>query len=127
MPILKKIDDKIKFINDNKDNYDVRTLCKILNIHHSVYYYHCNNIKNSYHKANQQLDCKIKEIYEKSKGRYGSPKITEVLKNQGVKASQKRVARRMKELWLRSIVIKKFNHSNNNTRNNTRDGVSIDI
>ena len=38
-----EIDDKIKFINDNKDEYDIETLCKCLKIHRSVYYYHCNH------------------------------------------------------------------------------------
>ena len=54
-------------------------LCKCLNIHHSVYYYHCNHTENSYHIANRELDIKIKKIYDESKGRYGSPKITKVL------------------------------------------------
>ena len=49
--------------------------------------------------------------FEKSKKRYGSPKITKVLNSQGIKVSQKRVARGMKELGLRSIIVKKFNHS----------------
>ncbi len=31
-------------------------LCECLNIHHSVYYYHCNHKENSYHKSNQELD-----------------------------------------------------------------------
>ena len=93
----------VKFINETKDNYEVITLWKILKIHHSVYYYHCNNLENSYHKANQELDLKIKEIYETYKGRQGSPKITEVLKSQGIKVSQKQVVRRMKALGLRII------------------------
>jgi len=50
-----------------------------LNIHHSVYYYHCNHITNSYTVANQQLDEQIKSIFYESKKRYGSPKITKVL------------------------------------------------
>ena len=54
----------------------------------------------------------IKE-YEKSKKRYGSPKITKILNKQGIKVSQKRVARRMKALKLRSITVKKFNHNGN--------------
>ena len=49
--------------NNNKADYDVRTLCKCLNIHHSVYYYHCNHKENSYEIANQKLDEKIKEEY----------------------------------------------------------------
>ena len=88
-------------------------MCKCLDIHHSVYYYHCNHKENSYEKANKKLDIEIKKIYNDSKGRYGSPKITKVLNNKGLKVSQKRVARRMKFLGLRSITVKKFNHAGN--------------
>ena len=70
-------------------------MCKCLCIHHSVYYYHQNHQANSYKIANQKLDIEIKKIYDDSKGRYGSPKITKVLENKGIKVSQKRVARRM--------------------------------
>lgn len=93
--------------------YDIRTLCKAVKLHHSVYYYHKINKENSYKKANEELDKKIKEEYEKSKKRYGSPKITKILNKQGIKVSQKRVARRMKSLGLKSIIVKKFNHSGN--------------
>lgn len=86
-------------------------MCKCLNIHHSVYYYHCNHTTNSYEEMNKQLDEQIKKIFEDSKRRYGSPKITKVLIEQGIHVSQKRVARRMKVLGLRSITVKKFNHS----------------
>ena len=93
--------------------YDIRTLCKAVKLHHSVYYYHKQNKENSYKKANEELDKKIIEEFEKSKKRYGSPKITKMLNKQGIKVSQKRVARRMKVLGLRSITVKKFNHNGN--------------
>ena len=93
--------------------YDIRTLCKAVKLHHWVYYYHKTNKENSYKKANEELDKKIKEEYEKSKKRYGSPKITKILNKQGIKVSQKRVARRMKLLGLRSIIVKKYNHKGN--------------
>lgn len=96
-------------------------LCKCLNVHHSVYYYHQNHQTNSYKIANQKLDIEIKKIYDKSKGRYGSPKITKVLNNEGINVSQKRVARRMKFLGLRSIVVKKFNHSGSSKVDNTKE------
>lgn len=86
-------------------------MCRCLDIHHSVYYYHCNHVTNSYEEANKLLDDQIKKIYENSKRRYGSPKITKVLNGQGLHVSQKRVARRMKALGIRSITVKKFNHS----------------
>ena len=93
--------------------YDIRTMCKAVKLHHSVYYYHKTNKENKYKKANEEIDKKIKEEYEKSKKRYGSPKITKILNKQGIKVSQKRVARRMKLLGLRSIIVKKYNHKGN--------------
>ena len=103
----------MKFIDGLKDMYDIRTLCKAVKLHHSVYYYHKQNKEDSYKKANEELDKKIIEEFEKSKKRYGSPKITKMLNKQGIKVSQKRVARRMKVLGLRSITVKKFNHNGN--------------
>lgn len=96
-------------------------LCKCLGIHHSIYYYHCKRQTNSYKIANQKLDVEIKRIYDESKSRYGSPKITKVLNNNGIKVSQKRVARRMKSLGLKSIVIKKFNHAGNSKTDNSKE------
>lgn len=96
-----------------KNIYGVRSLCKAVKLHHSVYYYHKQNRENSYKKANEELDKRIKEEYEKSKERYGSPKITKILNQQGIKVSQKRVARRMKALGLKSIIVKKYNHNGN--------------
>lgn len=96
-----------------KDMYDIRRLCKAVKLHHSVYYYHKQNKENSYKKANEELDRKILEEFEKSKRRYGSPKITKILNKQGSKVSQKRVARRMKALGIKSITVKKFNHNGN--------------
>ena len=71
--------------------------------------------------ANKKLDIEIKRIYKESKGRYGSSKITKILNNKGVKVSQKRVARRMRRLKLRSIVIKKYNHAGNSKTDNTKE------
>ena len=111
----------MNFINDNKDIYDIRLLCKCIGIHHSVYYYHCNHTTNSYKESNRELDVKIKRIFDESKCRYGSPKIAKVLNNQGIKVSQKRVARRMKFLGLRSITVKKFNHSGKSGTDDTKE------
>ena len=96
-----------------KNMYDIRILCKAIKLHHSVYYYHKQNKENSYKKANEELDKKVLAEFEKSKRRYGSPKITKILNKQGIKVSQKRVARRMKALGIKSITVKKFNHNGN--------------
>ena len=76
---------------------------------------------NSYKEANKQLDVEIIKIFNESKGRYGSPKITKILNKQGIQVSQKRVGRRMKNLGLRSITIKKFNHSGKYKTDDTKE------
>lgn len=53
------------------------------------------------------MDILIKQIWLDSKKIYGSPKITKELRSKNILVSQKRVARRMKSLNIRSIVTKK--------------------
>ena len=105
--------------------YDVRTLCKCLGIHHSVYYYHCSHLTNSYIESNQKLDIEIRKIYDESKGRYGSPKITKLLNSKGINVSQKRIAKRMRFLGLRSIVIKKYNHAGKSNTDDTKEYLNL--
>jgi putative transposase len=50
----------------------------------------------------------LKEAYEKSKRRYGAIKLQQSLIRQGIRISIKRVQRRMQEIGIRSIVIKKY-------------------
>ena len=63
----------------------------------------------------------ITKVFNESQRRYGSPKITKILNKQGIKVSQKRVGRRMKLLGLRSITIKKFNHSGKSKTDDTKE------
>ena len=86
-----------------------------------MYYYHLKHPTNSFHEANKILDKNIKEIHINSKCRYGSPKIRMELLKRNIKASLPRIARRMRIMGLRSIIVKKFKaypstykNSNNN-------------
>ena len=100
-----------KFIENNRKVHDVRIMCKVLGIARSEYYYRRNKKRNRDEEENEKLDKEIKEEYEKSKGRYGSPKIQKMLEKRGIKASQKRIARRMKKMGIRSITVKKYKPS----------------
>ena len=57
---------------------------------------------------NEMIDAEIREIYDGSKGRYGSPKITIELQERGRKVDKNRVARRMREAGLRSKIRRKY-------------------
>ena len=67
-----------------------------------------NRKKNKLQKSNEELDEKIREIYYKSKRRYGAPKICKTLRKTDVKTSLKRVQRRMTVLGIKSVVVKKY-------------------
>jgi putative transposase len=47
-----------------------------------------------------QLDNDIREVYQEHRGRYGSPRVTRVLRQKGNPCSENRVARRMQVLGL---------------------------
>lgn len=108
--ILKTINDKIKFIDLIKKDYKIRTICRVIGLHHSIcyYYYHSSHTINSYELSNKMLDKEIMNIYQGSNKIYGAPKIREELKKKGFTVSLKRVQRRTNKLGIKSIVIKKF-------------------
>jgi transposase InsO family protein len=68
--------------------------------------------------ANRELYEKIKEVYDKHKGTYGSPRIYQALKKQGIVCSENRVARLMR---LRGLRAKQKNRYNATTKRNEAD------
>ena len=83
-------------------------MCRVLSVSRNGYYRWRGRPESRRAIANRCLDAHIKAIFMKSKGRYGSPKITDELNDMGFPVSKNRVARRMKAADLRSIVRRKY-------------------
>lgn len=83
-------------------------MCRVFSVSRSGYYSWCRRTESRRAIANRRLDTHIIAIYKKHKGRYGSPKITDELNEIGFQVGKNRVARRMKEIGLRSIVRRKY-------------------
>ncbi len=83
-------------------------ICKALSISRSGYYKWKSCLKSQVLDKDFELFVKIKEVYVKSKMRFGSPKINEKLRENGTIANHKRIERIMKENNIRSKAIKKF-------------------
>ena len=83
-------------------------MCRVLSVSRSEYYGWRKRPESRRAIENKRLDTLIKMIYKKHKGRYGSPKIADELNDNGFPVSKNRVARRMKEIGLRSIVRRKY-------------------
>jgi putative transposase len=83
-------------------------MCDVLGVSKSGYYDWRNRPSSGREMANRRLDVQIKAIYSENKGRYGSPRITRVLKAANEMCSHTRVSRRMKAMNLRAVARKKF-------------------
>lgn len=83
-------------------------MCRVLQVSRSGYYRWLNRKPSQRQLDNQRLDEQIREIYDQSKGRYGSPKITHELRDQGHRVGKNRVATRMRKAGLRSKIRRKY-------------------
>lgn len=83
-------------------------MCKVFKISKSSYYRWVKSGPSKRWVENEQLLVKITDIYEDSSGSYGSPRITEELKNQGFIVSRQRTARIMKSAGISAKRKKKF-------------------
>lgn len=96
--------------------FAIEKMCKVFKVSRSGYYDWLNRKPSSRALENQNAKEMIKAIYKESKGRYGSPKIAEELKAQGVKLSRPRVARLMRSEGIRSVVHKKYRIATTDSR-----------
>ena len=82
-------------------------MCKVLKVSRSCFYKWYRGGASNRKKENEKLVEEIKLVFNQSKQRYGSPRITKVLNNKGLNVSRPRVAKLMRINDLRSKVKKK--------------------
>lgn len=83
-------------------------MCTVFKVSRSGYYAWLNRGTSKREEENKMLLKKIKKIHEESSQTYGSPRITEELKNMSIFVSRCRVARIMKKAGIQSKIKKKY-------------------
>ena len=83
-------------------------MCKVLKVSRSGYYDWFQYRPSKRTNENEAILKEIKTSFSASKGRYGSPRITKDLTDQGLYVSRPRVARLMKKANIKSIIQKKY-------------------
>jgi transposase InsO family protein len=78
--------------------HGVSELCRTFAVSRSGYYGWLQ--AQNQNPKTAQLDEEILEVYQEHRGRYGSPRVTQVLRQKAIPCSENRVARRMKVLGL---------------------------
>ena len=87
---------------------NVRLSCQLLDVPESSYYERINRHPSKTQLRRQYLSLKISQLFNANRGIYGAPKIHHLLLKQGEKVGLKLVQKLMKQLQLKSAVIKKF-------------------
>ncbi|WP_434218677.1 IS3 family transposase [Peribacillus simplex] len=100
--------DLTEFIEENRNLYPVQRMCEVLEIPRSSHYQSLQLVVSNREQENKELTNKINLIYLESKGRYGAPKIHQILLTKGFSLSLKRVQRLMSKASIRSITKKKY-------------------
>lgn len=92
---------KFKFISEWVATFSVRAMCRVLQVSPSGYYASLGRPPCTRQRQDERLSLQIEAAHEQSRGIYGSPRVTEQLRAQGLCVSSKRVAKIMKEKGLR--------------------------
>lgn len=84
-------------MRDEANTYSVKLMSKVLKISRSSYYSRLRRPLSKLVKENAYLSERIRTVYNLSKQRYGSPRITAELRDEGFSCSKNRVARLMRK------------------------------
>lgn len=79
-----------------REKYSLNLLLKIADLPRSTFYYQLKHFRDQEEKDRELLGV-IEEIFQKNHGKYGSPRVTQELKNRGYRVNKKRVERIMRE------------------------------
>lgn len=88
-------------------------MCKVLEVYRSGYYAWLKRPESNRKKRRLELKRHIHEIFLASRRLYGSPKITRMLREKGLRVGQKTVATIMKESGLKSRTVRKYKATTN--------------
>ena len=99
---------RYRFIDAHKKAWPVNLMCGVLNVSRSGFYHWLGRGLSRRTQSNKELDRRIREFFARHRQRYGAPRITDDLHDEGIECSENRVARRMWALGLKAIQAKKF-------------------
>ncbi len=99
---------KYQFIASQRSAFGVEKMCRLFAVSRSGFYRWSRGAESKRATENRLLLDNIQCIYEAAKGRYGSPRITAELRDQGYACSRPRVARLMRKHAIRARTRRKF-------------------
>jgi putative transposase len=99
---------RFAFIKDNRQEFPVKLMCRILDVSRNGYYDWVKRPPGKRKILAGQMRVLIRETFEEFAGVYGSPRVYEELKDKGVAVCENTVAKVMKQTGLRASTKRRF-------------------
>jgi len=101
---------KYAWINDHRDEFPVKAMCKVLQVSRSGFYKSLHAQPSERALRCQRIREQVKQLHAESHGTYGSYKISKAMNenDEMESACRKTVAKAMQEMGLKSRIRKKF-------------------
>jgi putative transposase len=99
---------KYLFMEEHREVFRMNRMCRILRVSRSGYYAWRKRRPSRREEANKGLLEHIREVHRGSRNTYGSPRITDALKEQGIVCGKNRVARIMRDSGIRVKIKRRF-------------------
>ena len=120
---------RYRFIDGHKQVWLIDLMYGVLGVSRSGFYDWAGRDPSWRAQANVLLNGRIHDIFLRHRQRYGSPRIVDELRDEGIACSENRVARRMRILELKAIQARKFKVTtdSNHTKPVARDLIEQDF
>jgi putative transposase len=107
-------------MNNFSSEFRIQKMAKVLGVSRSAYYAWKRRGKSERSKENSRLLGRIQSIHDRSRGIYGSRRITTALRNEGHLYGKNRIARIMRQASIVSRIKRKFRVTTNSRHSLTR-------
>lgn len=99
---------KYLFILAEKALYPITLMCQVLGVSRSGFYAWLARPQSTRERSDRQLAVQVAAVHERSRKRYGSPRVHAELRAKGVRVGKKRVARLMRQNGLQARGKRRF-------------------
>jgi putative transposase len=99
---------KNQFIKENQNSFPATRICRALKVSTSGYYRWVTSVPSQRTTENGRLLERIQAIHQEADETYGSPRITDSLRDEGFNVSRPRIARMMRKHGIAAQTHRKF-------------------
>ncbi|MFC0216705.1 IS3 family transposase [Paenibacillus chartarius] len=95
---------RFQFIEDHRSEFRVEKMCSVMQVSRSGFYKWRKAMPSELELRKAKVLERVAYYFHDSEGRYGSPKITQLLRKEGVGISERTVGNYMKELGIQAHI-----------------------